>query len=80
MYTSRVYTEKYSYLSNKLLEQLKFLLIFLKSGLSTDGETDSVLLVGPTAPTTNRLSPVPFSASLAALLANPAAALLIRYV
>ena len=28
------------------------LLMFLKSGLSTEGDTDSVLLVGPSAPTT----------------------------
>lgn len=33
------------------------LLMFLKSGLSTDGDTDSVLLVGPRAPATNRLQP-----------------------
>ena len=31
--------------------------MFLKSGLSTDGDTDRVLLVGPTAPATKRLQP-----------------------
>lgn len=34
-----------------------FSLMFLKSGLSTDGDTDRVLLVGPTAPATYRLHP-----------------------
>lgn len=33
------------------------LLMFLKSGLSTDGETDRVLLVGPNAPATKRFTP-----------------------
>lgn len=34
------------------VELKAILLMFLKSGLSTDGETDRVLLVGPTAPAT----------------------------
>lgn len=31
--------------------------MFLKSGLSTDGDTERVLLVGPKAPATYRLRP-----------------------
>lgn len=38
-------------------EGLDVLLTFLKSGLSTDGDTERVLLVGPTAPATYLLQP-----------------------
>ena len=31
---------------------IKYILMFLKSGFSTDGDIDSVLLVGPIAPAT----------------------------
>lgn len=36
----------------------EYSLMFLKSGLSTDGDTESVLLVGPSAPATNLLIPL----------------------
>ena len=39
--------------------------MFLKSGFSTEGEMESVLLVGPTAPATNRVTPVSASTSAA---------------
>ena len=43
--------------------------MFLYSGLSTDGETDSVLLVGPMAPMTYLCTPVSLVTSAAARLA-----------
>ena len=37
---------------------LIYLLIFLKSGFSTDGDIDNVLFVGPIAPATYLFTPV----------------------
>lgn len=36
----------------------EYSLMFLKSGLSTEGDTESVLLVGPSAPATNLFIPL----------------------
>ena len=55
-----------------LLLLLLHSLTFLCSGLSTEGEMESVLLVGPTAPATNRARPVSEATEVAALLASRA--------
>ena len=43
--------------------------MFRKSGFSTEGEMESVLLVGPTAPATNLATPVSAATSAATDLA-----------
>ncbi len=55
-----------------LLLLLLHSLTFLCSGVSTEGEMESVLLVGPMAPATNRARPVSEAAEVAALLASRA--------
>lgn len=56
-----------------------YLLIFRKSGRSTDGEMDKVRFVGPSAPATQHCLPVFFSWSATARAANLADSKFNRY-